>query len=151
MKRLEKIAQLTDNQLCYGVLKYLGYPIYVCDDHDEASPHCWPGNDKVTQLAREGSVVIVGLQGELHVETADTSVPVKIQNIVAAHLDDLVNRDAVRHISVDAAGQYVVGTIISMDPEMTCQVHGSDLYKALCYGFLLYHCGTSLDVPDVLA
>jgi len=150
MKKLEKLAQLTDAQLCYGALKYLGYPIYVCGDHEASSPHQWPGNHALTQMASEGAIVTLSLQGEIHVETAGESYPVTMQGIVAAHLNDLVNRDAVRQVSVDADGQYSVSVMMGMDPDLTCHVHGNDLYKALCYGFVLYHCGDSLDVPDVL-
>lgn len=150
MKKLEKLAQLTDEQLCYGVLKYLGYAIYVRDDLDESSPHKWPGDAVVRELANVGAIVTIDSQGDLRVEAACASFPITLQNIIANHLNDLVGRAAVRQITVDNDDQYTVGTYMGMDKDMTCHVHGNDLYKALCYGFLLYHCGGALDVPDVL-
>lgn len=150
MKKLEKLAQLTDKQLVYGVVKYLGYQIFDCGDHDENSPHRWPGNGNVTELAKSETIIIIGLTGNIVIEGPDGAYELSCRGIVGMHLNQIFCRDAVRQVSVDADGQYVVGTVIGMDPEMTCHVHGSDLYKALCYGFVLYHCGDSLDVPDVL-
>lgn len=150
MKKLKKLAQLTDNQLVYGVMKYLGYEIFDCGDHDEASPHRWPGNGKVMEIAKDKDIVIIGLTGNIVMEGPDGTYTLHPNGVVGLHLNQIFCRDAVRQVSIDADGQYVVGTVIGMDPEMTCHVHGSDLYKALCYGFVLYHCGDSLDVPDVL-
>ncbi|QXO10046.1 hypothetical protein pEaSNUABM37_00085 [Erwinia phage pEa_SNUABM_37] len=150
MQKLDKIAQLTDAQLVYGVLKYLGYDIFDCGDHDETSPHCWPGNGKVTELAATKNIVTIGLMGEIHLEGYGISQQIHCNGVVGGHLNQLVNRDAVSNITTDSNGQYVVSVIMGMDPEATCYVHGGDLYKAICYGFIMRHCDGTLDVPDVL-
>lgn len=150
MKTLDKIAQLTDAQLVYGVLKYLGYDIFDCGDHDETSPHYWPGNNRVTELASIKPIVTISLTGEIHFEANGTSQPIHCNGVVGSHLDRIVANDGVCAMRIDDHGQYVVSTYMGMDPEATCHVHGSDPYKALCYGFIMYHCNGTIDVPDIL-
>lgn len=150
MKTLDKIAQLTDAQLTYGLLKYLGYDIFDCGDHDETSPHCWPGNCQATEMASTKGIVTIGLLGEIHFENKGVSQPIHFTDVVGMNLNRIVVNDGVCAVRVHRYGQYVVSTYMGMDPEATCYVHGSDLYKALCYGFIMYHCNGTLDVPDVL-
>lgn len=150
MKKLEKLVGLMDDQLVYGVLKYLGYEIFDCGDHDKNSPHYWPGNNAVCEITSAKTVVCISLTGEIHIENSDGSIQVNLSNLIGMHLNELVNRDAIRNISVGEQGEYVISAMMGTDKETICYVHGSDLYKALCYGFIMRHCDGTLDVPDVL-
>lgn len=152
MKEITNLLKLTPEQLMYGTLKYLGFEIYDCGDHDENSPHCWPGNAKVTELSRDKAIITISLTGEIHMETSSGSSPVLMSTIIGTHLKQIVGWGGRFNITAGKHGDFLVQTVVDINEheEVDCTIHGKDLNTTICFAFVQARSKGKLLVPDVL-
>lgn len=153
MKQLTDLQRVTEQQMCYLLLKYLNYTIYDAGDHDENSPHQWPGNHNVTEAAESETIVTIGLLGDLRFEDRRTSYygPVTIDTIIKRHLNDMVCPDKLYSIKTDPAYGYRV-SFARANEKMTCNYHvdKQSLNDALATAFVTLYAHDVIEVPDVL-
>lgn len=152
MKLIENMLKLTPDQLLFATLKFLGYDIFACGEHEEDNPHRWPGNSKICELASKTTIVTVGLTGGISMEGPNGAYPMTLSMLIGSHLKQMVGWGGRFNITSGKHGDFMVQTTLQLnaDEEVDCTIHGTDLNNAICFAFVQARSKGVLMVPDAL-